>query len=141
MDSEKEFINMLRYNGYVKGVRPFICNIAKTSNAFGDVSHKYIISYRDDEIYFQSLNYFSEIPNNKNDYTVKVEDLRSYTYVVLNDKLVSFSLITKRKRNINLLIMKNVKKRVHSQISFNDFIDYLKEHGINDEDEKDRQTD
>lgn len=140
MSSEKDFINTLRYEGKIKGNRPFICTMAKSTTTFYNKSLKYIISYKDDMIYFQSLNYFNELPNQKHDYEINTNLIKAYSYALPNNNLISFSLITKKKGLINLLVYKNVKKRVYSQVSFNDFVDYLKGKGINDEDEKNRQA-
>lgn len=141
MATEKEKISTMRYNGLIKGISPFICTMTKNTTAFFKHSIKYIVSYRENIIFFQSLDFFKEIPNKKHDYEINIKNLYSYAYAPINSSMISFSIMTRKKGIISLIIYKNIKKRVYSQISFGEFLDYLKEKGIIDEDEKNRQTD
>lgn len=136
MTSDKLNINQLRYEGLIKGNRPFICEMAKNTTIFFKRSLKYIISYRDNTIYFQSLNYFTEKPNNKYDYAINIKLIESYDYRVLKDTAIVFTL-TLKKGLIVLLVALNNRKRVHSQVEFADFVEYLKKRGIKDEAEED----
>ena len=139
MENEKSHINNLRYRGLVKGRQPFVCQLAKSTNSFGKISLKYIISCRDNTIYFQSLDFFSEVPNKKHDYEIDITELKKYRYNLLNKSIISCSLVTKKRGFINLLINTTSKKRYYSQIVFKDFLAYLNNNGIKDEVEEDRQ--
>ncbi len=135
---EKEHINNMRFAGLIKGNRPFICMMSKSSTAFFKRSLKYIISYKDSTIYFQSLNYFTEEPNNKFDYAVNIKSLKDYSYSFINKQLMAFTLRLNKKGYITLLINQNVKKRIYSQVEFNDFKKYLENNGIKDSEENEK---
>ncbi len=134
MSEEKEHINNLRFKGLINGNRPFICMFGKETSFFLKKSIKYIVSYKDNTIYFQSLSYFKEEPNNKHDFAINIKNIINYNYYA-NKNFIAFNLRL-IKGSIHLIIEQNNKKRVFSQIEFNDFVKYLNSKGVKDEENR-----
>lgn len=138
-ETDKEFLNELRFKGLIKGRRPFIAFFKKNSTIHKVRSRRYIISYDDEKIYFQSTAIFTKYPNQKDDFSLPIKKLKNYIYNPINSTLASLSIYGKKEykdKELTFFVTKNVRKYIHSELNFGDFIKFLKSKGVNDIDDE-----
>lgn len=139
MPTDKEFLNELRYKGLVNGKRPFMIVADKKSDMRKLKCRRYLLSYDESKIYFQSLAMFTHLPNKKDDFFIPLNKVKNYIYNPINQTLVSVSfygLKEYKNKCLTIYIYRNIHKYLQSELHFNDFIKYLNQKGIKDIDEE-----
>lgn len=129
MNTDKELLFTLRSSGLIKGRMPFITIISHKSTYIKFKKKQYVLSYRDDNIYIESLSSFSKLPNHKQDIEFNVSDIKSYSLTNVSKSIQALYLYIGH-RSICMYMSIGYLKSAYSEDNFLEFIKYLKDKGV-----------